>query len=367
LYKYSANLKYIRYLYENGTTYLQGDIFEQVEKESGYPMVMLERQQLLQALYDGVKDKSRCLDHTPVVSFHEDDNGVTVKCKDGTTYRGAILVGADGVRSKVREYMMDRLEEESDQKDIIQKARNAAFVQFSCVFGIASAVEGLDDPGHAWFVTGTRRSLMIASGRDGRIFFFLLEDIPIVYGHDIPKYTAEDARKSMEAVFHLPIHNGVTVGDMFAKHTFCVKVSLEEHVYEYSYSGRTCLVGDSLHKMTINDGFGGIMAIESAVVLTNLIKKHFPNPPEVSVPLETVSNVLRQYSDHRKARVPWVTTLSGITTRLQAGSNFMYRMLRYTVLPYLPLRALSGMFMVRHRPGASLDFIPKPKHKGTQI
>lgn len=35
----------------------------------------MERQEILQVLYDGVKDKSRLHSHTSAVSFTEDDEG----------------------------------------------------------------------------------------------------------------------------------------------------------------------------------------------------------------------------------------------------------------------------------------------------
>ena len=55
--------------------------------------------------YDQIKDKSKILLKKNITSVEQFDNGVTVKCDDGTSYRGDILAGADGVRSKIREEM----------------------------------------------------------------------------------------------------------------------------------------------------------------------------------------------------------------------------------------------------------------------
>jgi 2-polyprenyl-6-methoxyphenol hydroxylase-like FAD-dependent oxidoreductase len=40
-----------------------------------------------------------------VSAFTEDEEGVAVECSDGTVERGAILVGADGVTSQIRQHL----------------------------------------------------------------------------------------------------------------------------------------------------------------------------------------------------------------------------------------------------------------------
>lgn len=44
-----------------------------------------------------------------VESYQEDSEGVTITCSDNTTYRGDILVGADGAYSNVREQLYSTL------------------------------------------------------------------------------------------------------------------------------------------------------------------------------------------------------------------------------------------------------------------
>lgn len=56
--------------------------------------------------------------------------GVTVTCEDGTVYKGDILVGADGIHSKVREFMFDKLEEEGELKNKVSKTRKGSFIFF---------------------------------------------------------------------------------------------------------------------------------------------------------------------------------------------------------------------------------------------
>jgi 2-polyprenyl-6-methoxyphenol hydroxylase-like FAD-dependent oxidoreductase len=72
---------------------------------TGYDFQFGERTKYLEVFYNGIKSKSKILLNKNITSVEQFDNGVTVKCDDGTSYQGDILAGADGVRSKVRQEM----------------------------------------------------------------------------------------------------------------------------------------------------------------------------------------------------------------------------------------------------------------------
>jgi 2-polyprenyl-6-methoxyphenol hydroxylase-like FAD-dependent oxidoreductase len=57
---------------------------------------------VLQVLYDNIRDKTKILTKKRVQKVDMNDDGVTVQTSDGSTYRGDILVGADGIHSTVR-------------------------------------------------------------------------------------------------------------------------------------------------------------------------------------------------------------------------------------------------------------------------
>jgi 2-polyprenyl-6-methoxyphenol hydroxylase-like FAD-dependent oxidoreductase len=72
---------------------------------TGYDFRFGERTKYLDVFYDQIKDKSKILLKKNITSVEQFGDGINVKCEDGTSYRGDILAGADGVRSKVREEM----------------------------------------------------------------------------------------------------------------------------------------------------------------------------------------------------------------------------------------------------------------------
>jgi 2-polyprenyl-6-methoxyphenol hydroxylase-like FAD-dependent oxidoreductase len=60
---------------------------------------------VLQVLYDNIKDKTKVLTKKRVQNVKLTDDGVLVRTSDGSTYKGDILIGADGIHSTVREEM----------------------------------------------------------------------------------------------------------------------------------------------------------------------------------------------------------------------------------------------------------------------
>ncbi|KAK1148538.1 hypothetical protein N8T08_009544 [Aspergillus melleus] len=121
--------KFIEPLHTAHVSYPDG--FQQTDKSPqvllerfGIPLAFLERRKLLQILYGSLRDQSRVLVDKTVISVqqNEDDTGV-VKVQDGSIYRGDLIVGADGVHSRVRREMW-RLAELKYPGEITREEKN---------------------------------------------------------------------------------------------------------------------------------------------------------------------------------------------------------------------------------------------------
>lgn len=69
----------------------------------------MERCKALEALHSHVQDKSKLHARTAVVGYEETAQGVIVTTEDGEQYHGHILIGADGIHSKVRKLMAEKI------------------------------------------------------------------------------------------------------------------------------------------------------------------------------------------------------------------------------------------------------------------
>ena len=69
----------------------------------GYPGIFLERQRLQRILYDSIQDKAPLCTLKQVVAIEDDEEGAILVAADGTSVTCDFVVGADGVRSAVRQ------------------------------------------------------------------------------------------------------------------------------------------------------------------------------------------------------------------------------------------------------------------------
>ncbi len=69
-------------------------------------------------------------------------DGVKVTCQDGTVESGSIVIGADGVRSKVREIANNRA---SDERSVTEDGQNNPYTStYRLFFGDVKKLPGLD-------------------------------------------------------------------------------------------------------------------------------------------------------------------------------------------------------------------------------
>lgn len=205
---------------------------------------------MLEVLSNHVIDKSKILLNKRLESVEHTAKGVTVCCKDGTSYSGDILAGADGVFSKVRQEMW-RAADHAEPEKISATEKGGMKAEYQCLFGISTATHGL--PVGRYDVTFTKDfSTMAITGKNARVFWFLFKRMDKVYSSDnIPKFTKEDAEAFGERHSNTNLMPGgsVTFGEVWKNRTSYTLVATEEAQYKHWTWGRFACLGDSIHKM----------------------------------------------------------------------------------------------------------------------
>jgi FAD dependent monooxygenase len=120
---------------------------------------------------------------------------------------------------------------------------------FSCVYGISPPMDGILE-GDTLFVYRKDATVIIFTGRDGILFWFVLEDLGRVYPYaDTPRYTPADADTLCRSVASVRLTPTILFRDVYANRIVALKVPLEEGMARTWHTDRMVLVGDAAHKV----------------------------------------------------------------------------------------------------------------------
>ena len=192
-----------------------------------------------------------------VVGGRDTGDGVTVELADGATVTGDVLVGADGVRSRVR----GRLDPQAPA------ARYVGLTNFGGITRAAEVPAGLDLAPEAWhFVFGLRSFTGFHPLPSGDVVWFV----------NVPRPEIDRAeRASTSDSIWLAWLRDLVAGDAGPGPALIGAGELElagDNTYDLQrvptwWRGRTVLVGDAVHAPAPSSGQGAAMALEDAVVL----------------------------------------------------------------------------------------------------
>jgi 2-polyprenyl-6-methoxyphenol hydroxylase-like FAD-dependent oxidoreductase len=107
---------------------------DHLERRHGYGFIFIDRQRLLQILYDNLRQKDRVRLNTRVVDVEMTDTEVRVTTSGKEQIVGHVLVGADGIHSRVRSEMwrIGTMEIPGSFKKDIQTCKCLLLVSFHC-------------------------------------------------------------------------------------------------------------------------------------------------------------------------------------------------------------------------------------------
>ncbi|KAI1385955.1 putative monooxygenase [Hypoxylon trugodes] len=240
-----------------------------VESTPDYPVIRANRGRLRKWLSTRVPIQWG----KKVVQVEEIGDEVQVRLEDGTTVTGDIVVGADGVHSVVREYVLQR-----PNKTILQTVPAAMITGETVVSGAAFerqlslghsswTVSGPEDSGYYLFV-GLRQ--VSPDGKSGEYYWFIVVRDENVDKEDHWLRVASQSEKLRRAfeicqtldpkyseIIRLTPPSGMWTSPLIVR-----DVELRDLPV-----GRVTLLGDAVHPMTPFRGEGGVHAIIDALNL----------------------------------------------------------------------------------------------------
>lgn len=214
----------------------------------GYDFAFLTRRDLLKVLFDHIKDKSKVHTSKRVTTIEQTSSGVTVTCKDGSSYSGDIVVGADGIHSTVRTLMQDHIEKSNPGST--EKDRKSISAEYNCIFGLGKPVDGVVSVGDSHRSYTRNHSTLSFVGRGGVLYWFLFSKLDKRYhGNEIPRYTKEEMEEAVKAFDDIHMTDSITYGQVWERRTLANMLCVEESQNEHWTSDRIVCLGDAVHKV----------------------------------------------------------------------------------------------------------------------
>ena len=278
----------------------QGDLLSETDLEALWddtgPCVGIERRELQRSLLPGIVDV-RCRLGTSVTTLVQDDARVRVGFSDGSTGHYDLVIGADGMKSTVRDLILGtRLPSE------LGAMTWRSISQISAIPGLTAIQFHLGD---------------------GCLFGFMPIGRGRTYGFNyvITQRFHDPLEGRLERLRHRLRNFGPRVQEYLDAlerddQVICSTMMWME-IKEW-HAGRVVLVGDAAHASSPMMGQGGCMAMEDACVLAEELRS-----------AATVEDALASYVRRRKRRVEWVQRqsmgLANLLTGSAAARNGMLR------------------------------------------
>ncbi|KAH8895815.1 FAD/NAD(P)-binding domain-containing protein [Thozetella sp. PMI_491] len=267
----------------NGESFGEQPYFEWLRENHGYDMMLFERWQLIRLLYETLPNQeARVRTDKSLKRLEVTTDCVRVHFEDGSVDEGSIVVGADGVHSKVREL-------------VSQRSQVASFTStFQAIYGIGELPKGMD-AGYVTEINHVGWWFQIIT-QPGRVFWMLYRVLPAPTSERIRYSDAE--REALAAEFEdFEVGGGFTLKDI-RRGMWREKLALlEEGIMPRWHSDRAVLVGDAIHKVTPNLAYSANMGLEDVAVLTNYLRETLRKHASPST--EILREVFSRYQDKR--------------------------------------------------------------------
>ncbi|KAH9711979.1 Zeaxanthin epoxidase [Citrus sinensis] len=266
----------------SGSWYIKFDTFTPAA-EKGLPVTRVISRMTLQQILAHAVGNDIILNDSNVIDFMDHGDKVSVMLENGQCYAGDVLVGADGIWSKVRKKLFGPQE--------------AIYSGYTCYTGTADYVPAdIESVGYRVFL-GHKKYFVSSDVGDGKMQWYAFHTEPSG-GVDGPQGVKERLLKIFEGWCDNVIDLMLATDD---------EAILRRDIYDRTPTftwgrGRVTLLGDSVHAMQPNMGQGGCMAIEDAYQLAVELERACNKSFESKTPIDIVS-ALKSYESARRLRV----------------------------------------------------------------
>ncbi|KAM0264225.1 hypothetical protein ACHAQJ_000712 [Trichoderma viride] len=346
-------------------------IFGIAEKRSGYETSLFHRRDFLQALYESLSENSkrRVWVDKKVIALDVKQDGVCVRCSDGTEVEGSIIIGADGVHSPVRELTKELARKSPDGEAF---SRNEAFqTSYRVMFGNSPRF-GNVKPGTLYECHRSGNSTQLFVGAD-KMWFFVYEklDKPTT---ERKSYAQKDVDEYAARYADHRLTKDLCFGDVYKERNNAGLTNLEQGILSQWSWNRVALVGDAAHKLTPNLGWGYNSGAHDLVAIANIIRSlqdkgnHSDDNDSLKTLFsdnESIKTLFSQYQNERMETVKKIADISTEATRLSAWHTWFKMIMDYYLIPVFNLELALAKYIMAPLVANTriLDWLREPHYR----
>jgi 2-polyprenyl-6-methoxyphenol hydroxylase-like FAD-dependent oxidoreductase len=301
-----------RMVMRSGTGKRLGEVANGVRLPDGTVSVCIKRGLLQRVLRGEAESRGIGIEYGKRLLSYEvtGEGGVIARFEDGTEAEGDLLVGADGIHSRVRQVMDPG-------------APRPSYTGLLSLGGYARGPRIPPTPDTQHFVFGKRAFFGYLVTESGEIWWFVNVARP-----------GEPSRKELSSIS--PAEWKQRLRNMFSGDLDLIEEIIESTQGEIGaypihdiptaqiwHKGPTVLIGDAVHATSPSSGQGASMAIEDAIVLAKCLRD-----------IPDTEGAFAAYERLRRERVEEVVAYSRRIGQSKAISNPVVRWLRDQIMPF---------------------------------
>ncbi|KAH8880473.1 FAD/NAD(P)-binding domain-containing protein [Thozetella sp. PMI_491] len=330
-----------------------------IKKSHGHGNWLVPRAEYLKCLFDNLPAESKARIHTgkKVIDLQVDDDHASVTCEDGSIFEGSIIVGADGVHSRVRS--LTRTLALADSPSAKVNEEHPYLSTFQILFGSTERPGGGVVTGEVYESHGNDRSTQLHISHD-RAFYFIYRRLEKPTRESV-KYSEKEMEQFAEEMGDIHVLPNLTIRELLAKKTAMGMVNLEEGFTTQPSWKRVVLVGDAVRKMTPNFGWGYNSGVLDVVVLIGHLRECLAACADKEPCTQALEELFSRCSTERAANVKAVCDMSAQITRSSTWFTWLDHVLDRFLFPWtgavLLLNSVAVVPLVRDSP--VLDWLPE--------
>lgn len=276
--------------------------------------LFLHRPELLRVLYESLPEsiKQHVYPGRKVEDIEVEADSIVVTCAAGTEERGSIVVGADGVHSRVRKCMNTLARQQStDQDSGVEDDNDSLTSTYRCLYGNTGPVPGLE-LGPEWDLHSSGIAMQLFGSKD--MCWFLFYDKLPQPTKTRQRYTEDEVERLAKRVADVYVTNKVQFKTVWDARKWAMMADLPEGIIENWHWKRIVLVGDAGNKQTPNIGQGWNCGVQDIVILSNKLRESLDNNSG-SIGEHHLQNAFEAYREARRPHLEACISIAAGATR----------------------------------------------------